>query len=603
MREGSKVHKKKSADDEQHALELCYSVQPKKVARKEKLAPRSGLQFKVGPGFGSTTSHIRFYLSSTGKAVTPQISARIDRGFDLLGREWVAYKRNYFTLIAAFTLGGETSEPPHRICQKEKFHYLTTHGNKQNIASFALHLTSSCHEDDTPSWLVQHTAKRDKGPQIHPPMYAAVPGQLPDHEVIKGMANIRNGPRIERHNKLFFLDLKEAENAPPGSILSTYPLGLIAKVAKYERIQFTTPIASRYTGIFNKHFLLRVNLHGVLEDGQSIVLASTHTPPLVVRGRSPSNYQLSKRIVNSTPDAEQEPGQKQKTGMARGGKTPVLKKVIQDVERPKVVPEILVPKLVARMAMGKMEVPMLTPMTRIPRIEVPREKGHGMEPSEVGLPEVSFFREGVPEDPLAHSRRPFASTFEPLMLNQQPPFGRTPPSDPSYVLQPHTGFSTRTVLWDFLTNGAHHNYGYEYAQSIFHQGSVLQFDPALMQLQVVENALRTNTVDDCLLGSDNRHELLASANGSAEGLLNSRFSDAFAAWSKPSSAKHTRYRSDKSTAKSSRSDFLDASFDELLLQSAEPSYLHMSRRLEQMQAEIRVDSAGSRNSNLFFFED
>lgn len=263
--------------------------------KKEKLAPRSGQQFKIGPGFGPTVSHIRFYARTSGQEIIPKIDARVDRGFDRIGCEWVGYKRNYFTLIASFTLNGDTSDAPYTICQNEQFHCVTASGETRSISSLALHIASSCHEDDTESWLVQHTAKRDKGPQTRPAVYPAVPGILPPHNVIREIANIRSYTKIDRFNKMFFLDPQIAAEAPKDSILSTYPQGDIATAAKYERIQFSMPIVSRKSTLAIKHFVLHVELLGVLDTGEKVVLASCKTPPLIVRGRSPSNYQVGKK--------------------------------------------------------------------------------------------------------------------------------------------------------------------------------------------------------------------------------------------------------------------------------------------------------------------
>lgn len=264
-------------------------------SKKRKVAPRSGLQFKVGPTFESTTLYRPIYISSTNESVFPFVNARIDRGFENYGGEWIGYKRNYFTLVSCFELEDQNPD----IFFSEKFHILNDLGEVDNISCFALRLVSRCSEDDTVVNLIQHTAKRDRGPQYLPPVYPAISGYLPSHSIIKQASNIRNGDKIDQYNRLFYLDNNTLQNSVDDSILGTYPEGRIATVARYERIQFSTSINYRKSTMVNRHFVLKVELLGLLDDGKYAVLASTETQPLVVRGRSPSNYQMAKRNLKA----------------------------------------------------------------------------------------------------------------------------------------------------------------------------------------------------------------------------------------------------------------------------------------------------------------
>lgn len=98
---------------------------------------------------------------------------------------------------------------------------------------------------------------------------------------------------------MFYLDNATLQKCMDTSILSTYPEGRIATVARYERIQFSTSINYRKSSMVNRHFILKVELLGLLDDGKYAVLASTETQPLVVRGRSPSNYQMARRNLKA----------------------------------------------------------------------------------------------------------------------------------------------------------------------------------------------------------------------------------------------------------------------------------------------------------------
>ena len=70
-----------------------------------KVAPRSSDLFRVGPPFSISKQHQPVYCVGTDMPVTPLLHARIDRGFEMGETgSWIGYKRNYFTLVASFTL-------------------------------------------------------------------------------------------------------------------------------------------------------------------------------------------------------------------------------------------------------------------------------------------------------------------------------------------------------------------------------------------------------------------------------------------------------------------------------------------------------------------
>ncbi|GEQ68236.1 hypothetical protein JCM33374_g1903 [Metschnikowia sp. JCM 33374] len=265
--------------------------------RERRLAPRSSNQFRIGPPFSATTTGF-LLLNSSKSPVVPRISARLDRGFDMIEGEWIGYKRNYFTLVAAFSFVGL----PLNVTATESFEYVDASGNHRPLTAFKISLTSVCLEDNsTAVTLVQHTAKRDRGPQSAPPLYYTVPGELPAHNTMKSVANIRNGDKIDKCNRLFYLskeDHKRAIDEAPACILATYPQDCdISLVARYERIQFSSAGCGnrKSASTNNKHYILVVELLGVTESGSNVLLASTQSPPLIVRGRSPSNYPISEK--------------------------------------------------------------------------------------------------------------------------------------------------------------------------------------------------------------------------------------------------------------------------------------------------------------------
>ena len=100
---------------------------------------------------------------------------------------------------------------------------------------------AKCSDEDVAISLIQHTAKRDKGPQFPPPIYPAVPSELPDHETVKVSCNKRNNNKIETMNKIFTLignyyQEYNLDSYKDQSILKSYPSQSISKVARFERI-------------------------------------------------------------------------------------------------------------------------------------------------------------------------------------------------------------------------------------------------------------------------------------------------------------------------------------------------------------------------------
>lgn len=272
---------------------LVFSTNLEGSSSTSKLAPRSGLQFKVGPPFKSTVIDTPLFCSSDHDQIIPVINSRVDRGFDQNhSGEWIGYKRNYFTLVTSFFFENMSLE---RI-KGEQFHIYD--GKKVEIKYFALRLVSRCCEDNSLVHLIQHTAKRDKGPQVAPPIFPALPGKLPGHKVIKNAANIRNNNKIANYNKLFYLpnSFRDDEAILPTSIIHSYPPDLISIAARYERIQFSSSISCRKYSISNRHFKLGIQLLGYVEDGGSYILCHSYTPKLIVRGRSPSNYADENRV-------------------------------------------------------------------------------------------------------------------------------------------------------------------------------------------------------------------------------------------------------------------------------------------------------------------
>ncbi|KAI5957457.1 hypothetical protein KGF57_003151 [Candida theae] len=278
---------------QQHHMEMLARASQNEIMESttRKVAPRSSDLFRVGPPFNPTKQHAPVYVAGSNMQVFPTLHARIDRGFEPSQSNscWIGYKRNYFSLVSSFEISGLPFEQ-----FLHNSYYTVDAGGPQSkpISYFAIRLTAKCSDDDIAISLIQHTAKRDKGPQFAPPIYPALPGELPDHETVKASCNKRNSAKIEALNKVFFFnrgDSYEAKN----SILRNYPSDSISKVARFERIQFTSSIRVKATNSAARYFTLAVELLGIVEEDsqiQPVLLSSIESPPLIIRGRSPSSY-------------------------------------------------------------------------------------------------------------------------------------------------------------------------------------------------------------------------------------------------------------------------------------------------------------------------
>jgi len=83
---------------------------------------------------------------------------------------------------------------------------------------------------------------------------------------------------------------EEEQEDNGGDHYAIYPIG-------WRRLQFR--IATANNGRrkeLQQHFVLHLKLHGTLANGQKVVLSELTTAPIVVRGRSPRNFQARKEI-------------------------------------------------------------------------------------------------------------------------------------------------------------------------------------------------------------------------------------------------------------------------------------------------------------------
>ncbi|KAF9579018.1 hypothetical protein BGW38_004909, partial [Lunasporangiospora selenospora] len=194
-----------------------------------------------------------------------KISAKIDRGFFLASGDWTCYRRNYFQLSACFSvLGLDTSVHSEAPCLLER------NGELLQVKAFLVCIGAQIQHGEKVIELVQHTPKRDKGPQMTPRPTALRAG---------GDLNINGGM--------------------PSTLSPTS--GTNPSVVTFERVQFKTATANNgKRRAAQQYYQVHVDLYAELDNGELVMVANTYSAPLVVRGRSPGHY-ADNEDMNANP--------------------------------------------------------------------------------------------------------------------------------------------------------------------------------------------------------------------------------------------------------------------------------------------------------------
>ncbi|RKP38940.1 hypothetical protein BJ085DRAFT_19529, partial [Dimargaris cristalligena] len=214
--------------------------------RKRRADP---LAFSVesGPFFGPTQHILNLFSLDHSAKYTPNVNAKIDRGFFQADNDWTCYRRNYFQVSAAFNLGGSIGP----MGEADLPCVVEVEGRFHPVVQFMVGLTAKVSNNDKKIDLIQHTPKRDKGPQTTPE------------------------PRPIR----------------AGGNLSISSVGSNSSIVTYERIQFKTATANNgKRRAAQQYYVLVVELIAKCDNGQCHKVATTQSVNLVVRGRSPGHY-------------------------------------------------------------------------------------------------------------------------------------------------------------------------------------------------------------------------------------------------------------------------------------------------------------------------
>jgi hypothetical protein len=187
------------------------------------------------------------------------MNPKIDRGFFLAEGEWTCYRRNYFQISLAYSCtDAETGEEmtPENLKNLVISDPAVMGQNSIPISGFAMCVSARIASGERKIDLVQHTPKRDKGPQIIPTPRQLINGGNPHQPFSAG--------------------------GPSGN----------TSVATFERMQFKTATATNgKRRVAQQFYTITIELYAVSAwDGSFILAGYSESNCLVVRGRSPGHY-------------------------------------------------------------------------------------------------------------------------------------------------------------------------------------------------------------------------------------------------------------------------------------------------------------------------
>ncbi|EPS43810.1 hypothetical protein H072_2199 [Dactylellina haptotyla CBS 200.50] len=228
------------------------------------------------------TEVLQKIVTPDGHIIRPEIHARIDKGFFLSDNDWTCYRRNYFSVGCSYSL---YPQPSGAI-------YIQTHLGMEHINSFAVKISAAVEgAGGKPVELVQHTPKRDKGPQMQPGFIKLVP-QTASTQFGGPQAMLKDYEYNYTHSHLPHQQLNQAV---------------------FDRIQFKSATANNgKRRAAQQYYHLVVELFAeIISSGESdptfVLVAKRISAPMVVRGRSPGHYvdeRKHNRPTSAGPDGK-----------------------------------------------------------------------------------------------------------------------------------------------------------------------------------------------------------------------------------------------------------------------------------------------------------
>lgn len=229
---------------------------------------------ETGPYFSATEVYDNLYSADKSSLLNVRVQAKMDRGFFMTDNDWTCYRRNYFQVSSVFSIHGFNQFYAMNDPQQPQQIFVQVEGTLAPVQRFLLGVTSRVANSDKEIELVQHTPKRDKGPQFRPEPKPITPG---GNLTMSSVANNQN-------------------------------------IVTFERIQFKTATANNgKRRAAQQYYVCVIELYAETDRHQLVKVGSCRSAPLVVRGRSPGHYAdiQDRHPLPPTETVQQQEGQRQ----------------------------------------------------------------------------------------------------------------------------------------------------------------------------------------------------------------------------------------------------------------------------------------------------
>ncbi|KAI8333261.1 hypothetical protein EDC96DRAFT_428341, partial [Choanephora cucurbitarum] len=209
----------------------------------------SFFSFETGPTFTETRQHYDLCSLDQTNNFQAHLYAKMDRGFFRADQDWTCYRRNYFQVSSVFEIQGTNyelrgPEVPCLLRKPDTQEWL-------QVEYFSIGISARIASNDKKIEIVQHTPKRDKGPQI-----------IPEPRLVRAGGNLHLASVGANHN-----------------------------IVTFERLQFKTATANNgKRRAAQQYYEIVIDLYANFSNQPPLCVASCSSAPLVVRGRSPGHY-------------------------------------------------------------------------------------------------------------------------------------------------------------------------------------------------------------------------------------------------------------------------------------------------------------------------
>ncbi|KAI8073435.1 uncharacterized protein B0P05DRAFT_638864 [Gilbertella persicaria] len=251
---------------------------PTNVSLRRRRTESSMFSFETGPSFSPTKQILDLWNMDQSNSLQININAKMDRGFFRADQDWTCYRRNYFQVSATFDVAGMNYalQGPEVPCLVR-----TENQEIHQVDFFSIGVSARVAGSDKKIELVQHTPKRDKGPQM-----------VPEPRVVSAGGNLHLASVGSNHN-----------------------------IVTFERMQFKTATANNgKRRAAQQYYEIAIDLCANTSTGKQFKVATIHSAPLVVRGRSPGHYADSHTRYRSMDSGQPSSAS---FGMTGGGGGPI----------------------------------------------------------------------------------------------------------------------------------------------------------------------------------------------------------------------------------------------------------------------------------------